>query len=70
LWSSIQDMNASAAAGHKELAAEAQHTAADSEALAADAAANAERTKELLARIDRGEDVTGGLVRLSHKEGI
>jgi hypothetical protein len=49
LWSSLQDMNASMAADHKELAA------------AADAAANADRAKERLAKIERGEDVPGGL---------
>jgi hypothetical protein len=61
LWSGLHDMGASAAADHRELAAKVQRTAADSEAAAANAAANVERAKERLAKIEKGEEVEGGL---------
>jgi len=60
-WSSLQHMNASTAEGHKGLLAKTQRTISDSEASAKDAAANAERAKERIAKIERGEDVAGGL---------
>jgi hypothetical protein len=60
-WSSLQHLNAATAEGHKGLLAKTQRTISDSEASAKDAAANAERAKERLAKIERGEDVAGGL---------
>jgi hypothetical protein len=62
-WSTLQDMHASTATDHKELAAKAQRSAADGEAAARDAEANAERAKERLTKVERGEDVQGGLGR-------
>jgi hypothetical protein len=60
-WSSLQHLNAAQAENHKGQLAKTQRTVADSEAAAKDAAANAGRAKERLAKIERGEDVAGGL---------
>ena len=60
-WSSLQHMNAAATENHKGLLAKTQRVISDSEASAKDAAANAERAKERIAKIERGEDVQGGL---------
>jgi len=60
-WSSLQHMNAATTENHKGLLAKTQRTISDSEASAKDAAANAERAKERIAKIERGEDVAGGL---------
>lgn len=62
-WSTFQDMTESTAADHKELAATAQRTIAASEAAAKDAAAKVDQARERLAKIERGEDVQGGLGR-------
>jgi hypothetical protein len=60
LWTNLHNIHASTAADHKELVTTAQRTFAAGEAAAADAAANAERARERLAKIERGEDVAGG----------
>jgi len=60
-WSTLQDLNASTATDHKGLLAKKQRAIADSEAAAKEAAANAERAKERLAKIEKGKDVAGGL---------
>jgi hypothetical protein len=60
-WSNLHNIHASTAADHKELVTTAQRTFAAGEAAAADAAPNAERARERLAKIERGEDVAGGL---------
>jgi hypothetical protein len=60
-WSSLQSMQADRAAGQRELIATAQRAASEDEAGATNAGAHAERAKERLAKIERGEDVTGGL---------
>jgi hypothetical protein len=60
-WSTLHNMNDSTAGGHKDVITTAQRAVANNEAAAADAAANVERVKERLAKIERDEDVTGGL---------
>jgi hypothetical protein len=61
VWSSLQDMNASTAAEQRELIAAAERSAATGEAAAKDAGERAARARERLAKLDRGEDVAGGL---------
>jgi hypothetical protein len=60
-WSALQGMHAATASDHKGLIARAERVAADSEAAAAEASANAQRAKYRVERIERGEDVPGGL---------
>lgn len=68
-WSSLQHMNAATAEDHKGLLDKTQRTIASSEAAAKDAGAKAERAKERLAKIERGEDVQGGLGRpMTHED--
>jgi hypothetical protein len=69
-WSSLQGMNASTAEDHRELLATTQRAIANSEAAAKSAASNAERAKERLAKIERGEDVVGGLGKPMTREDV
>lgn len=59
-WSDMSEMNQEQADGHKGLAAMAQKASVKSEAAAAEATARAEAAKERIAKIDRGESVSGG----------
>jgi hypothetical protein len=60
-WSGLHDMHASTVKERKELIAAAQRAVADGEAAATNAAAKAGHARERLAKIERGEDVAGGL---------
>ena len=60
-WDALADMHASTVEGNKGLAAAAERTIAKSEAERANAAEHVEQAKERIARIERGEDVPGGL---------
>jgi hypothetical protein len=59
--SSWQSYHADNAAGHKRLIAGAEKAVAESTALMDELAANAAAAKDRIARLDRGEDVEGGL---------
>ena len=60
-WNRLADMHAGTAADHKGLAARAERTAAEGEVERAKAAEHAARAKERVERIQRGENVEGGL---------
>ena len=60
-WDRMADMHAGTAADHKGLAARAERTAAEGEVERAKAAEHAARAKERVQRIERGENVEGGL---------
>jgi hypothetical protein len=61
VWGALCGMQEDMVVGHKAMAVAAQRAAAEGEAAASDASRHAERAKERLAKIDRGEDVTDGL---------
>jgi hypothetical protein len=69
-WSNIQHMNAATTEKHKDLLASTQSAIADGEAAAKDAGAKAEHAKERLAKIEKGEDVQGGLGRPMTREDL
>jgi hypothetical protein len=60
-WDGLADMHAATAQEHKGLAATAERAAAAGEIERAKAAEHAELTKDRIARIERGENVSGGL---------
>ena len=60
-WDRVADMYAGTATDHKGLAARAERTAAEGEVERAKAAEHAARAKERVERIERGENVEGGL---------
>jgi hypothetical protein len=60
-WDSIARMNADTGEDHKALIATAERTAARNEAKRANAAEHAAKARERIARIERGENVEGGL---------
>jgi hypothetical protein len=60
-WDGLADMHAGTAADHKGLAATAERAAAEGEVERAKAAEHAVRAKERVERIERGENVEGGL---------
>ncbi len=68
VWSSLQEMNAATTEKRKGLLASTQCAIVDSETAAKDAGAQAERAKERLAKIEKGEDVQGGLGRPMTRE--
>src|ERR1700751_2979070 len=61
VWDALADMHAGTAGGHERLIAKAEATRADIAAEQAKAAVQAARAKDRIARIERGEDVAGGL---------
>jgi uncharacterized protein (DUF885 family) len=60
-WAPVADMHTSNAEGHKGLIAVAERKVAEIEAERAKAAAYAEQANDRIARIERGEEVAGGL---------
>ena len=60
-WSSLRDMKEGNIADNKKLAAVVAEKIAEYEASKAESAASADAAKERLAKIDRGEEVAGGL---------
>ena len=60
-WTSVQEINQATADDHRGVVAGAERTIADAQAQAVNAASNAAAAKERVARIERGEDVPGGL---------
>jgi hypothetical protein len=60
-WDRMADMYGGTATDHKGLAARAERTAAEGEVERAKAAEHAARAKERVERIERGENVEGGL---------
>jgi uncharacterized protein (DUF885 family) len=62
-WNRLADMHAGTAADHKGLAAWAERASAEGEIERAKAAEHAARAKERVERIERGENVEGGLGR-------
>ena len=60
-WDRMADMHGGTATDHKGLAARAERTAAEGEVERAKAAEHAARAKERVQRIERGENVEGGL---------
>jgi hypothetical protein len=78
-WSRLYGMHAATVEDHKGLAASVASTIAKVEGHAAEAAANAEAARERVERIERGENVEGGLgkpltyedmVVIMHKAGL
>jgi hypothetical protein len=63
LWSAMQDLHAAQVEGHKDLVATAERVIADNQAAAAKAGERTQAASERIARIERGEDVSGGLDR-------
>ena len=61
LWSTLHDMNASTAADHKGIGSHGTADHCRQRSAAKDAAAKADQARERLAKIERGEDVQGGL---------
>ncbi len=62
-WTVIRDAHGEIAQGHKGLIASAERIIAKSEAEAAKADAEAKASQERIERIERGEEVSGGLGR-------
>jgi hypothetical protein len=60
-WASLQAMHAGAAEDHKRLIASAEARVAGSRSAALDAATKAQEASDRVERIERGEDVPGGL---------
>jgi hypothetical protein len=60
-WDRLQDMHACTTEDHKGLARQVGSRIAEGEAAAASAKAKAETARDRVARIERGEDVAGGL---------
>jgi hypothetical protein len=60
-WNRLSDMHGATAADHKGLAARAERSAAEGEVERAKAAEHAARAKERIERIERGDNVEGGL---------
>ena len=69
-WESIHDMHAGTVEGHKGLAAKAEHTAAEGEAEMAKAASHREAARERRERLERGEDMPGGLGKPLTREDL
>lgn len=61
LWDGLRDLHASTAADHKGLIAGAERRVAAAQVEASKAAAAADAAKERVERIEKGEDVQGGL---------
>jgi hypothetical protein len=61
VWDMLAGLHADSAADHEGLIAKAEATRADIVAAQAKAAAEADRVKDRIARIERGENVDGGL---------
>jgi hypothetical protein len=61
VWSSLHGMHASTVEDHKALAAKVTDIMAQNEAAAAEAASNAKAAQNRIERIERGENVEGGL---------
>jgi len=61
LWSSLHGFNEGTLADHKGLAATVATKITEIETASADATTHADTAKQRLAKIDRGEDVAGGL---------
>jgi hypothetical protein len=61
VWSSLRDLHEGAAADHQRLIATAEAAVASGRNAAQQADANANAAKERIARLQRGEDVPGGL---------
>jgi hypothetical protein len=61
VFSGMHDMTAATLADHKAFAANLARKIADLEATAAESAASADAARERLAKIHRGEEVSGGL---------
>jgi hypothetical protein len=60
-WEAMRDTNAATAEGHKHLIASAEAKRKEHERLADEAAKRREIARERLAKLSRGESVTGGL---------
>ena len=60
-WAGLRDMHASTVQDHKGLIATAERAVAAGEAEAAKADAKAKASQECIERIEKGEDVSGGL---------
>jgi hypothetical protein len=63
-------MHAGTVEGHKGLAAKAEHTAAEGEAEMAKAASHREAARERRERLERGEDMPGGLGKPLTREDL
>jgi hypothetical protein len=70
IWSSLQDLHQSRAGGHKGLISRAQDAVTSDEAAAAQAAAKAKVAQDRIERIERGENVEGGLGKPIDVEAI
>jgi hypothetical protein len=62
-WENMRDMHASTAAEYKEMIGAIERTSAKGEKAAADAGERAAAAKDRIARIEKGETVSGGLGR-------
>jgi hypothetical protein len=70
-WSGVQEAQEDYSAGHKEVAALSERKASEAKAEANKAAAQAAGLRDRIARLKKGEDVSGGTgKRLSRKEMI
>jgi hypothetical protein len=69
-WSSLQEAHEAQAAEQRELSVNAQRAASESESAAKTAAAKADRAKERLTKLDKGEDVSGGLHKARTRQDI
>ena len=69
-WDCLADMHAGTAADHKGLAERAERSAAEGEIERAKAAEHAARAKERVERIERGENVDGGLGKRQDVETV
>ena len=70
LCSSLHGLNESLLADHKAFAADLARKIAEMEAGTAQSAAGVEAAKERLAKIDRGEEVSGGLGKATSLEDV
>jgi hypothetical protein len=69
-WTNIHDMHAGTVEGHKGLATTAERKVAEGEAEMAKAASHRDAAKERRERLQRGEDVPGGLGKPLTREDL
>jgi hypothetical protein len=69
-WDGMQEASAEMAQGNRELTAKAEREAVTAQMRATDAASKADVARERIAKIERGEDVQGGLGKPMTREDL
>jgi hypothetical protein len=69
-WKALEYLSSADAKGHRAMASKAANTAAEVEARAAQAKQNAEAATDRLAKLARGEEISGGLGRPAEIDAV